>query len=74
MYESVPDVVLASAKIIKIQLITTIMCKFLSFECCSCISKDSKNSANHNVVNVLNKFCIVVLASAKIVKIQLITT
>ena len=42
--------------------------------CCSCISKDNKNSANHNWRKVLVFMADVVLASAKIIKIQLITT
>ncbi|SEA44526.1 hypothetical protein SAMN05216455_10784, partial [Segatella bryantii] len=67
-------VVLASAKIIKIQLITTRTNIRICKNCCSCISKDNKNSANHNYPDEANKDNYVVLASAKIVKIQLITT
>ena len=67
-------VVLASAKIVKIQLITTISGKVSLRDRCSCISKDSKNSANHNSTADEDAEIKVVLASAKIVKIQLITT
>ena len=67
-------VVLASAKIIKIQLITTSFCVHIIPNSCSCISKDNKNSANHNRIQRIQRIQIVVLASAKIIKIQLITT
>ena len=43
-------VVLASAKIIKIQLITTYKQQLDLVSRCSCISKDNKNSANHNLI------------------------
>ena len=68
------DVVLASAKIIKIQLITTRLHAQIYNQSCSCISKDNKNSANHNTVALTPSSKFVVLASAKIIKIQLITT
>ena len=42
-------VVLASAKIVKIQLITTNHLLTITRSSCSCISKDNKNSANHNM-------------------------
>ena len=71
---SIGNVVLASAKIIKIQLITTLIITFRLLIRCSCISKDNKNSANHNPYAPSNKVITVVLASAKIIKIQLITT
>ena len=67
-------VVLASAKIIKIQLITTKKIQKKIIQSCSCISKDNKNSANHNEKAVCDTSPFVVLASAKIIKIQLITT
>ena len=67
-------VVLASAKIIKIQLITTYRHPLYTTSSCSCISKDNKNSANHNTSYYSDLTLTVVLASAKIIKIQLITT
>ncbi len=68
------QVVVEPVKVVKIQLITTVLLIVSNFACCCWTCKGSKNSANHNSPSRTSGSVDVVVEPVKVVKIQLITT